>query len=96
MTSERNRFLADAFHKIAVGRNDISLMIDNATAEHRSKVFLADCHADCVSESLAERAGGGLNSGRVAELRVACGDRAELPEPLDLIDRHCFVSGQIE
>ena len=96
MAGERDRFLADAFHQVAVGGNDVGLVVDDAVAEHRGEMFLGDRHADGVGEPLPERAGGGLDAGRVAKFRMAGGDRTELTEAFDLLDRHRFVAGQIE
>ena len=49
-----------------------------------------------LAEPLAERAGRGLDPGRVPVLGVARGARAELAEALDLVDRHVAVAGQVE
>ncbi len=53
-------------------------------------------HADRGGEALAERPGGGLDAGRVAVLRVAGGQRAPLPEALDLVHRHGREAGQMQ
>ena len=95
MAGQRDRFLADAFHQIAVGGDDVSLVIDHV-AEFRREMALGDRHADRVGKALAERSGGGLDARRVAVLRMSGGDRAELAEALDLVDRHRFVAGEIE
>ena len=84
MAGERDRFLADAFHQVAVGGEHVGLVIDHIGAEHGGEMPLGDRHADRVGEPLAERAGGGLDAGRVAVFRMAGGDRAELAEALDL------------
>ena len=59
-------------------------VVDQVVAEHGRQVPLRDRHADRVGEPLAERAGGGLDAGRVAVLRMAGRQRAELAEALDL------------
>ena len=96
MTGERDRFLADAFHQVAVGGEHVGLVIDDAGAEFRRQMALGDRHADRVGEALAERAGGGLDAGRMAVFRMTGGDRAELAEALDLLDRHRRIAGEIE
>src|SRR6202008_763320 len=80
MARERDGFLTDAFHQVAVRSNDICLVIDHALAEHSSEMLFSDRHADCVSETLPEWAGRRFNAGYVAKFRMAGGDRAELAE----------------
>ena len=74
MACERDCFLADAFHQVAIGSNDIGFVVDDAVAEHCGEMFLGDRHADGVGKPLPERTGGGLDAGRVAKLRMAGGD----------------------
>ena len=69
MAGERDRFLADAFHQVAVGGEHISGVIDEIAAEHRGEVALGDRHADRIGEALAERPGGGFDAGRVTRAR---------------------------
>jgi hypothetical protein len=52
-------------------------------------------HADGVAEPLAERAGGGLDAGGVAVLGVARGERAPLPQRLQIFQRQA-VAGQVQ
>ncbi len=92
MPGERDGFLADAFHQVAVGNEHVGRVIDDVAAEHGGEVPLGDRHADRIGETLAERAGGGFDAGRVAVLRMAGGERAELAEALDLVDRHRLVA----
>ena len=96
MSAERDRLLADAFHQVAVGGQHISGVIDDGVAEDRGEMALGDRHADGIGEALAERAGGGLDAGRMAVLGMAGGERAELAEALDLLDRHRLVAEQIK
>ena len=60
------------------------------------EVALGKRHADRVGDALAERAGGGLDAGRMAEFRMPRRDRSELAEALELIDGHRFVAGQMQ
>ena len=52
-------------------------------------------HADRVADALAERAGGGLDAGGVAVLGVAGGQRAPLPQRLQVVQRQA-VAGEVE
>ena len=96
MAGERDRFLADAFHQVAVGGEHISGVIDDIAAEHRGEVALGDRHADRIGEALAERPGGGFDAGRVRVLGMAGRERAELTEALDLLDRHLRIAEEIK
>ncbi len=96
MAGERDRLLADAFHQVAVGGDDIGAVIDDIGAEFRRQMALGHRHADRVGEALPERSGGGLDAGHVAVLGVAGGDRAELAEALDLVDRHRLVAEEMK
>ena len=96
MAGERNGFLRNAFHQVAVGGEHIRLVIDDGVAEHGCHVAFRHRHADGIGEALAERAGGGLDAGGVAIFRMTGRDRAGLTEALDLIDRHGRVAGEIE
>ena len=95
VAGERDRFLADAFHQVAVGGEHIGVVIDDV-AELGGEMPLGDRHADRVGEALAERAGGGLDAGRDEIFRMARRQRAELAEALDLVERHRLVAGQIQ
>ena len=96
MPGERNRFLADAFHQVAVGGEHVGIVIDDVAAELRRKMPLGDRHADGVGKPLAERSGRRFDAGRVAVFGMAGRERAELPEALDLLDRHLLVAEQIK
>ncbi len=96
MTGERDRFLADAFHQVAVGCEHIGAMVDDVVAEHRRKMGFGNGHADGIGEALAERSSRGLDAGRDEILRMARRQRAELAEALDLVDRHCLVAEQMQ
>ncbi len=95
MSGERDRLLAHAFHQVAIGGEHVSAVIDHV-AELGGEMALGDRHADRIGQPLPERTGGGLDAGRVAVFRMAGGDRAELAEALDLIERHLRISGQIK
>ena len=95
MSGQRDRLLRDPFHQIAVGGEHVGVVIDDV-AELGREMPLGDRHADRVAEPLAERAGRRLDAGRLEILRVAGRVRSELPETLDLVDRHRLVAEEIE
>ena len=96
MAGERNRLLADAFHQVAVGGEHIGRMIDDVVAVLGREMPLGNRHADGIAETLAERAGGGLDAGGDEILRMAGRRRAELAEFLDLVERHGLVAQQVQ
>ncbi len=96
VAGKRDRFLADAFHQVAIGDEHVGGVIDDVAAVKRRKVAFRDRHADGIGKALAERSGGGFDARRVAVFGMAGRLRAELPEALDLVDRHLLVAEQIE
>ncbi len=96
MAGKRDRFLADAFHQVAVGGEHIGRVIDDVAAEYRGEVAFGNRHADRIGQALAERSGRRLDAGRVAVFRMAGRQRAELAEILDLLDRHLLVAEKIK
>ncbi len=90
-----DRLVAHAFHQAAVAGNDEGMVVDEVAVARRKRA-LGDRHADRGGEALAERAGGRLDAERMAVFGMASGLRAELPEALDLLDRHVRIAGQIE
>ena len=71
MPGQRDRLVADALHQIAVGRDDIGIVIDQIAAEPRVQNALGQRHADGVAEPLTERPRRRLDPGAVPELRMA-------------------------
>ena len=63
--------------------------------EMRCQIFFGDRHPDAVSESLAERTRGGLNSLGQPVFGMARCLASPLPELLQFIQRH-VVAGQME
>ena len=57
--------------------------------------LFGDGHADAVGETLAERAGSGLDTGCMAVLGMAWGHAAVLAEVLELLEGE-IVAGQVE
>ena len=71
-------------------------MIHEVRAEAGGHAALRQRHADRVGETLAERAGGGLDPGGEPVLRMAGGAAAELAEIADLADVDVRIAGEIE
>jgi len=95
MASEGGGLVADPFHQIAVARDD-----PDAIVEEREAVAvvaaggeaLGDRHADRVAETLAERAGGGLDAVRQLVLGMARRFGAPLAEALQLFHRQAIAA----
>ena len=96
VTGERDRLLADAFHQAAVAADHIGVMVHKVRTEAGGHAALRQRHADRVGETLAERAGGGLDPGGEAVLRMAGGAAAELAEVADLVDVDVRIPGEVE
>ena len=87
---ERGRLGRDALHQVAVGDQRVGRVVDDRVprpVEARRQVALGHRHADRVGRALPERAGGGLDARRVAELRVPRRLAAPLPEALQVLAR---------
>ena len=96
VAGQRDRFLRDAFHQVAVGGEHIGVVVDDLLAEFGGQHLLRQRHADRGRDALAERAGGGLDALGVEVLRMARRQRSQLAEMLDLVERHVLVAGQIQ
>ncbi len=92
---ERGGLRGDALHQVAVGADGEDVVVADLGAEALAQELLGHRHPDCVAEALAERAGGRLDAGRVAVLRVAGRLGAELPELLDLVEAD-VVAGEVQ
>ncbi len=96
MAGQRAGFVADPFHQAAVAGEGIGAVVDQLRAEAPGQHALGQRHAHRIGEPLAQGARGGLDARRVAELGVARGPAAELPEALELLDRHLRIAGEVE
>jgi len=96
MSGERDRFLADAFHQVAVGGKHVGEVINNVAAERRGEMALGDRHADSIAKPLTKRSSRGLDPGSVPVFRMARRQRAELAKAFDLADRHLLVACQMQ
>ena len=98
MAGDADRLLAHAFHQVAVGGDDIGMVVDDA-GETRGQHPLRDRHADRGRNPLPERAGRRLNARSAPVFRVPGRPRSDLPELLDVVDAEPFVAadpGEIE
>ena len=96
MPGKGDGFLRNAFHQIAVGGENIGVMIDEVVGEGRCHDALAERKADGGCEPLSERSGGDFDALRMAEFRVARRFRAHLAEILQIIKRHALCAGEVQ
>ena len=95
---QRADLVADAFHHAAVAEEHVGVVVDDLVAgavELRGHDLLRQGEADGVGQPLTQRAGGGLDAGGVAELRVARGLAVQLAEVLQVVDGQ-VVAGQVQ
>ena len=95
---QRADLVRDPLHEAAVADERVGVVVDDLEAravELLREQALGERHADRVREPLPERAGGRLDAGRDAVLRVSRRHRAELAEALQLRERQ-VVAGQVE
>ena len=92
---QRGGLVAHAFRQVAVRADGEDVVVADLGTEAGPQVGLGDGHAHAVGEPLAERAGGHLDAGGVAVLRMAGGAGTPLPELLDVIEGEA-VPGQVE
>ena len=96
MPGERNRLLTHALHQVAIRCEHVGAVIDQFGAEHGREVALGNRHADGIAQSLSQRTGRCLHARREEVLGMTRGDRAQLAEALDLIDRHLLIDEQMK
>ena len=95
---QRAGLVADAFHQAAVAEEDVGVVVDDRVAravELGGQQLLGQRHADRVGDALAERAGGGLDARRDADLGVARRLAVQLAEVAQLAHRQ-VVAGQVQ
>ena len=98
MAGDADRLLAYAFHQIAVGGDDISVVIDDAR-KARGQHALRDRHADRGRNPLPQRAGCRLHAGSAPVFGMPRRPRTDLAELFDVFDPQSFGAadaGQIE
>ncbi len=98
VSGERRRLVRDPLHEIAVATDEERVVVDDflsGLVERGGEVGFGDGHADGVARSLAERAGGRLDSGRVAMLGVPGRLASPLAKLLEILEGE-VVPGQVE
>ena len=88
--------MADPFHQAAVTHAHVGVVIHQRVPETGIHDPLGERHAHRVRQPLSERARGGLDPVGVAIFRMPGGLAVDLAEPLDLLDRHVLVAGQVK
>ena len=96
VSGECNRFLTDALHQVAVGREHVGRVIDDVIAEHCREMALCNRHPHRIGNSLAERTGRGLDAWRVAVFRMTGCQRTKLTEVLEFFDRDLLVADEMQ
>jgi len=87
---ERARLGRDTLLEASVTEEAVGVVVNDleiGLVEGRSDVCLGNGESDSVGDTLAERAGGDLDTVRDAELRVAGRDGVELAELLEVVHR---------
>src|SRR5262249_1463636 len=90
MASQRCRFRRDALHHAAVAAHSVNVVIEQLETRlvvTAGEPFLGDRHPDAGSDSLAERAGGGLNARNPAVLGMAGRLATQLAKAADILER---------
>src|ERR1700733_355159 len=89
MAGDADRLVAYAFHQVAVGGEDVSVVI-NDSGKARGQHALRNRHADRGRNPLPQRAGRRLNTRSAPVFRVPGRPRADLAELLDVFDPESF------
>ncbi len=88
-------FVRNAFHHAAVAHEGVGVVVDDIvarTVELRRQSFLGNSHPDRVSDTLAQRTGGGFHARGVADFRVTRGFGVQLAEVFQLFNRQIVAS----
>ena len=94
-TGQGAHFVRNAFHHTAVAHEGVGVVVDDIvsrTVELRRQGFLGDSHPDRVSDTLAQRTGGGFHACGVADFRVTRGFGVQLAEVFQLGYRQIVAS----
>jgi hypothetical protein len=98
MTGQGRGLMGDALHEIAVAGDKVGAVIDHRVSrpvEHRGEMGLGERHAHRVTDPLAQRAGGGLDTGCHPVLGMSGRLASPLAEALQLAQRQ-VVTGEME
>ena len=85
MTGDADQLLAHAFHQVAVGGDDIGVVIDDP-GKRAAIMRSRDREADRGRDALPQRAGGRLHARRAPIFRMPGRLRSDLPELLEVLD----------
>jgi len=80
--------MRDTFHHATITQKHVGIVIDDLVArlvEFRRQQLFRHRHSHCIGDTLAERAGGGFNTRRVAVFGMTRGLGMHLAETLQLI-----------
>ena len=91
MTGQRRRLGADPLHQAAVAADRVDVVVEQRVVglvEGRRLPLAGDGHAHAGRDAGAERARGALHSGRPPVLRVPGALGVQLPELLQVLQRH--------
>ena len=95
VAGERGGLAADALHHAAVAGEHVGVVVHDLGAERGGQEALGQGHAHAVGHALAQRPGGGLDAGGVAELGVAGRAAAPLTEGLEVVQAQ-VVAGEVQ
>ncbi|CAM6364341.1 Uncharacterised protein [Klebsiella pneumoniae] len=87
--------MRNAFHHTAVAHEGVGVVVDDIvsrTVELRRQGFLGDSHPDRVSDTLAQRTGGGFHACGVTDFRVTRSFGVQLAEVFQLFNRQIVAS----
>ena len=92
MAGQRRGFARDAFHHVAVAADRVDVVVEQLEARpvemRRHPLARRSPCPRWLPTPWPERAGGGLDSGGPAILRMAGTLAVELPKSLDIVERH--------
>ncbi len=91
MARDGSRLARDALHHVAVAAQRVDVVVEQleaGTVEVLGQPARADRHADAGGGTLAEGPGGGLHARGHPVLGVPGAGAVELPEALDVVERH--------
>ena len=91
-----NASVAEALHEVAIGGEDVGVMVDERVAELGVEHPLGESHADRRRNALAERAGRRLDAGGHEVFGMPRSLRFELAEALQFLDRHALGADEVE
>ena len=91
MTGERRGFRRNAFHHAAVAAEGVHVVVEHLEirpVEIAGHPAAGHRHADARRHALSERPGRRLDARRPSIFRMAGASAVELPESLDVVERH--------